>query len=260
MFSNTYFKYLVKSNFKIFTMFTFILCLLIAIVMAIFSPDMIQDINHSSANLSFNPLGDISSLIKFISNQYYGMFTLLLPMVYSIFVGNKLISGKIDNGEMAYHLSTPITRTQITFTSAIFLSLSLLIMFLSITLTGIIAAQMIQSGELDITIFLLLSLGAFILQLTISSFVFCASCIFNTSNKSLLFGAGIPIFFFVVNLLINMSSDLELLKVVSLFELFDKNAIIYGGNFEVQLFLLLMIGIFSYILGMIHFKNKDLPL
>lgn len=260
MFSKPYFNQLVKSNIKTFALFTVILCLLISIILTIFTPETIQEINKSSAALPFNPLGDLSSLLKFISSQYFGMMALILPMIYSIFVGNKLIAGKVDRGDMAYNLSTPITRTQITGTSAAFLIGSLTLMFSLIALTGVVVAQIVQPGELHIDTFLMLTLGAYGLQLVISGIVFCSSCLFNTSNKSLAFGAGIPVFFFIVNLLVNMSSELEFLKALSLFELFDADSIIDGGTYGIKLLMLFVITLVTYVSGIFYFKKKDLPL
>lgn len=260
MFSSMYFKQIVKSNIKSFAIFTVILCGLITIIMGIFNPEMIANINASSSDLPFNPLGDMSTLINFIANQYYGMMALILPMIYLIFMGNKLIAAQIDKGSMAYNLATPTTRNQITGTSAIFLILSLTLMFIFISITGIVVAEIVQPGELDISTFLLVTAGAYLLQFAISGIVFFASCVFNFSSKSLMLGAGLSVFFFAINLLVNMSSDLEFLKVVSLFELFDASAIIAGEEFLLQWITLFGIGALLYIGGMLFFKRKDLPL
>ena len=42
-----------------------------------------------------------------------------------------------------------------------------------------------------------------------SGICFCSSCIFNTSKNSLTFGAGIPLYFFVVSMFIKLSDDLD---------------------------------------------------
>ena len=51
---------------------------------------------------------------------------MILPMVFSIMLANKLIMGYIDNGSMAYLIATPNTRFKIVLTQALFLIISLL--------------------------------------------------------------------------------------------------------------------------------------
>ncbi len=250
----------IKSNFKLFLIFTALVCGLLTIIMTVFTPSTMESINSSSQNLPFNPLGDISTLINFLSNQYFGMMALILPMIFVITVGNRLIAGQVDKGNMAYNLSTPVTRTQITFTYALFLTGSLALMFLLVAGVGIGVAAIVQPGVLDNQAFLMLTVGEFLLQFAISGIVFCASCIFNRSNRSLIFGTGLPILFFVTNLLAGMSKDLEFLKYFSIITLFDTDSIISSQGYAVKLIVLGVMAIVLYIIGMKVFKEKDLPL
>lgn len=250
----------IKSNFKLFLIFTALICGLLSIIMTVFTPSTMESINSSSQNLPFNPLGDLSTLINFLSNQYFGMFALILPMIYVITVGNRLIAGQVDNGNMAYNLSTPVTRTQITFTYALFLTGSLALMFLLVAGVGVGVGAIVQPGVLDNQAFLMLTFGEFLLQFAISGIVFCASCIFTRSSHSLTFGAGLPILFFVTNLLAGMSKSLELLKYFSIITLFNTDSIISGQGYIVKLIVLGVMAVVLYIIGMKVFKEKDLPL
>ncbi len=260
MFSAPLFKQTIKSNFKLFTIITGVLCLLITIIMSVFVPSTIENIKNASANAPINPLGDISSLIAFISNQFYGMFAIIFPMIYLIITGNKLIAGQVDKGSMAYNLSTPTTRTQITLTSALYLSGSLVIMFGLIVVLGISVAAVVQPDVLDNGVFAMLSLGCFLLQFAISGIIFFSSCLFNNGGKSLALGAGIPLAFFAFKMVSGMSDKLEFLKYFSINTLFDTNAIIDGKEYGFKLIVLTIIGIVFYIAGIITFNKKDLPL
>jgi ABC-2 type transport system permease protein len=171
-----------------------------------------------------------------------------------------MIAGQVDRGDMAYNLSTPITRTQITFTNALFLAGSLVLMFALIAGVGVGVAAIVQPGVLDNGALLRLCLGEFSLQLAISGIVFCASCIFNRSSRSLILGAGLPILFFASNLLVGISKDLEFLKYFSLITLFDTDSIISGEGYAVKLIVLICIAVVLYLTGMKVFKEKDLPL
>ena len=154
MFSKPLLKQTIKSNFKMFAIITGVLCLLITIIMSVFDPKMINEITKANSGMAFNPLGDISSLIAFIANQFYGMMAIIFPMIYLIITGNKLIAGQVDKGSMAYNLSTPITRTQITSTSALYLTGSLGVMFGLIAVVGSTVAGIVQPNVLDYGTFL----------------------------------------------------------------------------------------------------------
>lgn len=260
MFSIPLLKQTIKSNFKLFAIITGVLCLLITIIMSVFVPTTIEDIKNASAAAPINPLGDVSSLIAFIANQFYGMMAIVFPMIYLIIVGNKLVAGQVDKGSMAYNLSTPTTRTQITSTSAFYLVGSLAVMFALISAFGVSVAAIVQPGVLDYTGFLILTLGCFLLQFAISGISFFASCVFNNSGKSLSIGAGIPLLFFALKLVSGMSDKLEFLKYFSLNTLFDTKAIMDGQGYALKLLILLAIGVVLYIIGINGFKKKDLPL
>jgi len=260
MFSKPLLNHTIKSNFKLFGIITCILLLLITVIMSVFVPSTIEDIKNASVGATINPLGDISSLIAFIANQFYGMMAIIFPMIYSIIIGNKLIAGQVDKGSMAYNLSTPTTRTQITSTSALYLIGSLVVMFALIAFIGTSVATIIQPDVIDYGAFLMLTLGCFLLQFAISGIAFFSSCFFNNSSKSLSFGVGMPLAFFALKLVSGMSDKLEFLKYFSLNSLYDTTAIMDGEGYAIKLIVLAAIGVILYVASINVFKKKDLPL
>ncbi|WP_167578655.1 ABC transporter permease subunit [Jeotgalibacillus proteolyticus] len=260
MFNKPLFIHLIKTNRNLFFLIAGALTLLIGIVMSIFTPETMQEITQTSMDAPINPLGDISTLISFVSNQYFGNFALIFAIIYSIIFGNKLVADQVDKGSMAYHLSAPITRNQYTFTSALYLVSSLLIMFGLIFVTGYGVAELVQPGELPVKEFFLLTAGSFLLHLAISGITFFASCLFNRSSHSLALGAGLSVFFFAANLLSGMSDSLEFLKNATIITFYDTNAIIQNNSYEWKLSLLALLAVILYFFGMLVFKRKDLPL
>jgi ABC-2 type transport system permease protein len=260
MFNKSLFMHITKANIRTFMIITGVLCLLIAIIMTVFDPETMKEIATASKDAPVNPLGDITTLIAFISNQYFGNFALIFAMIYSIIVGNKLIADQIDKGSMAYHLSTPITRTEYTFTSAIYFILSLVVMFALVFVLGVGIAELVQPGELPIQSYFFLTLGSLSLHIAFSSISFFASCLFNRSSRSIALGAGLILFFFATSILSGMSESLSFLENVTLISLFDSTAIIQSESFIGKIAILLLISTVLYIMGMIFFKKKDLPL
>ncbi len=260
MFNKSLFTHLLKTNNKVFLIITGVLSLLIGIIMSVFTPETMNEIAQASIDAPVNPLGDITTLIAFVANQYFGNFALIFAMIYSVIIGNKLIADQVDKGSMAYHLSTPITRNQYTFTSIIYFVTSLVIMFTLIFFVGYGVAELVQPGELPVEKFFMLTLGCLFLNLAISGITFFASCLFNRSSYSLGLGAGLTVFFFATNMLSGMNESLEILKNVTIITLFNSDAIIQSGSYGAQLFILILLTLVLYFMGVAVFKRKDLPL
>lgn len=261
MISIPYFIQTTKSNFKFLLAFTIVLCVFLTVMSNVFTPETVSGLQESvQGTLAANILAGNGSLIGFMSNSFYALMAIIFPMVYSIMVGNRMIAEKIDKGSMSGFLSTPATRLQLTLTSALYFILSLIVMWGVTSAVGIAATNYFQPDELDVDTFLMLNLGVFLYHLAISSICFCSSCIFNSSKNSLIFGAGIPLFFFVISLFIKLSEDLDFLKYVTLNTLFDTQKIIKGSGYEEQFLAMGLLSLCFYTIGMIWFQKKDLPL
>ena len=151
MFSVPYFNQLVKSNYKLLLAFTFVLCIFLIVMCNVFTPEAVSELsNTTKGTIVSNILTGNGTLIGFMSNSFYALMAILFPMVYSIFVGNRMIAEKVDKGSMASFLSTPVSRSQITITSALYLILSLFFMWVVVSIVGIVSANAFQPNALDI--------------------------------------------------------------------------------------------------------------
>jgi len=261
-------KQTIKSNGVLFLIFALVPCLFLSIVMGIYTTKtadamkailssgalpqaMLQMVGSQINNLSLNGM---------LATQFFQMLAVLFPMIYVIIVGNKLIADRVDRGDMAYILSTPTRRNQVTLTQALYLFGSLIVMFGLFAGAGLVAAAIFQPGVLVIKSFLVLDLGAFLLAFATSGVTFASSCIYNLSKNSLALGAGLPLTFFVCNLLAMMGDNLKIFKYFTLQTLYDTNKILAGSGYARQLAILAIIGAGLYAIGMIVFREKDLPL
>jgi ABC-2 type transport system permease protein len=261
-------KQTTKSNRVLFLIFTIVPSIFLSLTLMIYTtqtadamkailssnalpPAMMQLMGSQLNNLTLNGM---------LATQFFQMLAILFPMIYVIIVGNKLIADRIDRGDMAYILSTPTKRNKVTLTQALYLFGSLVVMFAVFAIAGLIAAAIFQPGDLVVKSFLLLDLGAFLLAFAISGITFAASCIFNLSKNSLAVGAGLPLTFFVSNLLAKLGTNLQGFKYITLQTLYDTDKILSGSGYVGQLAILAVIGIALYAVGMIVFRRKDLPL
>lgn len=72
-----------------------------------FSQTMSQSIS------AFGMTNPSSTLIEFLSSYLYGFIYLVFPLIFKIIIANKLVVRYVDQGSMAYLLSTPMSRKKL---------------------------------------------------------------------------------------------------------------------------------------------------
>lgn len=261
MFNKTIFKQTLKENIKLWLIFTVVTSVVLAILVVVFEPTTISGMTEMVEGTALADMLKNTTFLGMLSSSFFTLQGVLLPVVYIILTANSLIASQVDKGSMAYILSTPTKRGAVVITQALYLILALAIMHLIITLVGFSSIQIFQSDvDINMSKFFMLNLGLFILMFSTSSISFMFSCIFNLSKNSIALGAGIPIAFFLFELMSTVSESLEKIKYVSINTLFDKDAILAGDSIILQFTILVIIGIILYGIGIQIFKKKDLPL
>ena len=258
MFSKTIFKQTMKQNWKLWAIFTALTTLMSAAMIGSFNPEIIMQ----AIEAGLVEEGVVSlSLVGTLATGFYGMMGVLLPLVFVVMTGNSLVATQVDKGSMAYTLSTPITRTKVVCTQALYLIMALVLMFGILTATGLATITSAHSSyDLDVIAYLNLNLGIFLLMFALSSISFLFSCVFNLTKFSLALGAGIPMAFLIIQIMSGANEDFESLRYLSLNTMYDPSAIISGGTFVPQFIILGVLGVVLYLLGITAFKRKDLPL
>lgn len=151
MFSKPIFKQTAKSNWKLWLIFTLILCMMNIAVISVFNPDTISSMlsavqGTAMADIVGDRAGMMSSLLGMLSSNFYGLLAVLLPLIYIIITANSLVASQVDKGSMAYILSTPVKRSKVIGTEAIYLIGATLAMVLVVTLSGMGVIQATNGG------------------------------------------------------------------------------------------------------------------
>ncbi|MCL2228196.1 MAG: hypothetical protein FWC00_00020 [Firmicutes bacterium] len=146
LFNKTIFKQTFKSNWKLWMIFTAILCLFISISIAVFDPIAMSRLRDMFAGLMGDEAGETIGAINFtltgsLAMMFFGMMAVVLPMIYILITANSLIASKVDRGSMAYTLSTPIKRKTVAFTQAAYLVSMIVSMFTIIAVVGLVTVQ-----------------------------------------------------------------------------------------------------------------------
>ena len=145
MFSKSIFKQCVRSNGRLWLVFTFISCFMLYFSMSSFDASAFASLSSAAEGTNFEGLA--SNLSSFLGNleTYYSMVAVLLAMVYTIITASSLIVGEVDSGSMAYTLSTPTRRITVVLTKAVYMIAALVLMFVIVTGAGIGIAEMTQN-------------------------------------------------------------------------------------------------------------------
>jgi ABC-2 type transport system permease protein len=266
MFSFPLFRTTIKSNYVIWLIFAALLTMYFSIIATMYDPEALDSMEAMLAALppemvdamSFNIIAP--SLLGFLAGYFYGFLMLFFPLIYMVIMADRMIAKHVDNGSMAFLLSTPNSRAKIALTQAVFLVGSLIVMIGFVTLIGILVGEAMFAGELETGRFILLNVGAALLYFALSGIGFLASCLFNLSKHSLALGGGIPVLFFLANMLAGTGEQLSGLKYATLLTLFDPTAIVTGGSVLPAFTALAVIGLALYAGAIFIFSRKDLPL
>lgn len=265
--NKTLFKATFKSNWGVGLIIIAVMFMYFSIMVSMFDPDGIEGLvammeslpKEMVAAMGFDNLG--TTLTTYLGSAYYNFIAIMFPMIFIIIVGNRLIAKHVDSGSMAYLLSTPNSRLKIVRTQALFFIASITTIFGFLIVAGIGISQAMFPGDLDIGGFILLNIVTLFLFYAISGISFFFSCIFDDTKHSLSFGAGIPVAFFVINLLANAGEQMSFLRYFTIFTLLNPGQILEGSSFTVVALLsLLAIAIATYLSGIVMFNRRNLPL
>ena len=230
-----------------------------------------------------------------LAELIYKISGVLLPMIYVMIASNKLVVSQVNDGSMAYVLSTPTNRKTVIRTQYLFLFLSITAMYIIITISALGSegiATLIAKSNTDGAVkwvpvkTLLFCLGSYVAMFGIAGICFGASCFFNKTNHSLMTGGGFCVLSFICCILGLFGNEafvavgigvrtMYLFNYLSIFYLIDtasmsnfSNAIFvkdvdlssFSFNWIWELGILIAIGVIFAMIGGRRFVKKDLPL
>lgn len=201
----------------------------------------------------------LPGLTGFMSGYLYGFLMLAFPLVYSCFLGNRLVAALVDRGSMAAILSSPVSRVKVALTQGFYLIISLLALVAAISAVGLVYSAGRFPGLLDVPAFLRLNLHLFLAQAAVSGVCFFASCLFSLSARSLALGSGLGALFLVAQMLVNVGREMNWLRYLTLFSFFRPADIAAGRGTGVSPYILVAAALLLYAGGVWVFNKKDLP-
>ena len=253
-----------KGSIKLLIIFGAIITMYISIIISLYDPEMMKTLDSFAEAMpelmaSVGMKADAATLLGFMISYLYGFILLIFPMLFCILRGNALIAKYVDKGSMALLAAAPVKRRAIAFTQVTALVSGIVLLVLYSTIVEVFCARSGFPGELDITELFMLNGGLLCLHLFIGGICFLSSCIFSDTKYSVTFGAGIPAFMYVLQMLANVGGNAEKAKYFTFFTLFNPDGIIIGESSAiVGIFILFAGAIMLYVLGIIIFERKNL--
>lgn len=260
------FKNELKSNWKILVLFLAILSMYAGLVTAMYDPKVGAGMNALTESMpelfaAFGMENPGVTLMDFEINYLYGFILIVIPFIYTILMCYKLMAKYIDKGSMAYLLNSRYHRINIAVTQALVLFFGLFVQVVYSTAFIFVCSQIFFGDELPVKDFLLLNFGLFSLHLFLGSLCFFFACLFNEIRYSVGLGAGLGLLFVLLQMLSQVSEDIEFFKYGTPLTLFrpeeivkqDAGALLCLGALSFSAILFLAASFFS-------FKRRDLPL
>ena len=264
MISMALYKRGMKGSIKLLIIFGAILTMYISIIINMYDPGMMETLDGFMEAMpelmaSVGMKASSANLLGFMVSYLYGFILLVFPMLFCILRGNALVAKYVDKGSMASLLAAPVKRRTIAFTQMNVLVSGIFLLVFYSTIIELICSGSSFPGELDITALLILNGGLLCLHLFIGGICFLSSCIFSDTRYSVAYGAGIPAFMYVLQMLANVGGNAEKAKYFTFFTLFNPDGIIAGeSSAALGTFMLFAGAVVLYILGIMVFERKDL--
>lgn len=253
-----------KGSIKLLIIFGAIMTMYVSIIINMYDPQMMKTLDSFAEVMpelmaSVGMKANAANLLGFMVSYLYGFILLIFPMIFCILRGNALIAKYVDKGSMVSLIAAPIKRRTIAFTQMKVLVSGIVLLILSNTIVELICAESGFPGKLDIKELVILNGGLLCLHLLIGGICFLSSCIFSDTKYSIAFGAGIPTFMYVLQMLANVGGNAEKAKYFTFFTLFHPDGLIAGESSAiVGAFVLFMGAVMLYAFGIMIFERKDL--
>lgn len=254
------------SSWKLLLIFFALIAMYTAVIIYMYDPALAHMLNDYQQALSgfmsaMGMTGVASNLLEFMHIYLYGFIMLVFPAAFSVILAARFILRYNDSGAMACLLATPNSRVKLIVTQGVCMLLCVTLLICFTTVLGVCCAGAMFPGELNLGRYIALNAALLLLHGAVAAIAFFAACVFHETKWFYLVGAGLPVLFFLCNMLGNMGENLKWLRAVSLFSFLPGAAIVSGDTQD--LWRLAVPGglcLLLFPLGTLWFKKKDLPL
>ena len=256
----------IKANYKIFIIFALIISMYGSIIVAMYDPELGKSLNMMAESMpqlfeAFGMQNPGLTMMDFIINYLYGFILIVIPFVFVVIMSYRLIARYIDKGSMAYLLTTGLSRIQVILSELIVFIIGVFALIAYATILIYLCSYMMFDEGLEIGKFVLLNIDVLCLQLLFVSLCYLFACCFDELKYSLGVGAGLGFVFILIQMLSQVSEDIEFMKYLTPLTLFNAKGIVAFDTMAIiQMVVLFLLACILIIIAIIIFNKRDLSL
>ena len=201
---------------------------------------------------------DTSRMMSLFAETGVGGNGVIFTIIFAVMFAHIFITSEIDRGTLAVTLNTPTTRKQILLSKGL-VYVALLIGFpLLVGVVGTLSPIM-HGMDFDFGVWWTIVALWALYSVMAGGIAFAISCWFNKGRYALSLSAAILAAFFVLSMLSSIE-NFDFLRFLTLQTLLDMDAALQGNSVIWQMAAMIVISIPLYVVGVIKFLKKDLPL
>jgi ABC-2 type transport system permease protein len=204
----------------------------------------------------------VSQVSDFLAGEFYGLIYLIILAIYAVTTSNRLMAHAVDNGSMAYLLSTPVSRTRIAVTQVAVLVFGVVFIGGFTTLAGVLGVQwFVQNPHLDVARFVEMNLVGVLLFLVVGAYCFVFSCIARDERTALSLSGVITTAFYAFKMVGSLDDHVSWLKNLSIFSAFNPQDLVHGQVHVWPLTLLLLVAAVALFgIAVAGFRRREMSL
>ena len=256
-----------KVNFKSFMIWTSILILLFLVVFLIYPYILTDETSKSLDEMlkvfppellkSFNmDITSINSAYGWLKSEGF-MFVLLIIGFYSSILGSSILLKEENDKTIEYLESLPLKRSNI-ITNKVIISITYIIL-ITIILSVFNYICLTISGDFDQKQYLLLSITPIFIGIPLFAINLFISTFMHKTKKTIGISLGLVFLFYIINVLSELSENVEFLRYFSIYTLADIRNVIL--NMEINLcyvIVSLVISSIFIIFTYVRYNKKEL--
>ena len=249
-----------RANYKMILLFLAVITLYSTVIIAMYDPKLGASLDLMAESMpelfaAFGMTNAGATMLDFVANYLYGFILIAIPMLCLVLIAVRLV------GSMAYLLATPNTRGTIVTTQLFFILLCTFFLVGYATALGLIASNLLFPGELDVFNYLRMNVGLLCLHLFLGGLCFFFSCLFSEQKKAYGCAGGCLIAFLLIQMLSQVSDQLDGLKLLTPLTLFQAKELATGRNEALLMAAVLAgLGVIFYLAAVWIFRRRDLSL
>lgn len=169
----------------------------------------------------------VDTFESFISGQFYARIWAMLIALYNMETANELVGKLVDDGSMAFLLSTPVSREEIILTQAVLL-LSGNLSLVASTLVGLYGGIFLFGIEIDLWNYLHFGMMGLAFFSVIGAYSLLFSAWFTEEEKAFTYAAALSLAFYALDVAGGLSDKLAWVRKLSLFQWYKPQEVLEG--------------------------------